>query len=95
MPLEYDDIPGSWGDNSKSWSEIKENAYDKYVFANQTGCLTYGTYVLIGETLRVETQELAEVLTNTWESYGCMTADAVVEQRKKSKKGYWDYETRD
>lgn len=63
MPLTYDDIPGSWGVYSQGWPSTYEHAHAKYVFANKSHVIPYGSYVLMDSDtdrpyLRVETTEL-------------------------------------
>lgn len=61
MPLTYDDIPGSWGLYSKDWPKLSfktkaevDRAYKACVKAH---VVPYGSYVLVGNDLRVETEE--------------------------------------
>ncbi len=44
------DEPGSWGRASEGWPEIRGDvAYDMYVFANTSGAIPYGSYVLMDQ----------------------------------------------
>lgn len=56
----------SWWTLSEGWPETTENAYSKYVFANKSKVIPYGSYVISGETLRVETQQLLDVLNENY-----------------------------
>ena len=60
MPCVYDDIPGSWGDQSKGWPQIKDpdEAARKLVISR--GLVPYGSYVTVGDYLRLETQEYVD-----------------------------------
>ena len=74
MPLQYDDIDGSWGHYSKDWPSTHEHAHAKWVFANKTAIIPYGSYVLMDNhcednkrpCLRVETQELLNKLNENF-----------------------------
>lgn len=53
----------NWWTISEGWHETKVNAHSKYVFANKSnGLIPYGSYVINGDTLRVETNELLNKL---------------------------------
>ena len=53
----------NWWTLSEGWPETTENAYSKWVFANKSNKLIpYGSYVISGNTLRVETSELLNKL---------------------------------
>ena len=72
MPLEYDDIPGSWGEYSKGWPSTSDHAYEKCVFANKSKLIPYGSYVLMESGskqpyLRVENTELLEKLNENFD----------------------------
>lgn len=51
-PLTQDDE--NWRARSESWFVITKDAHEKYVFANQSNTLPYGTYVYVDGGLRVE-----------------------------------------
>jgi hypothetical protein len=57
--LDYD---GSWGDASKDWPAIsfrnEKEAETAYVHAWKDAKVPYGSYVLVGKELRLETLEL-------------------------------------
>jgi hypothetical protein len=57
--LDYD---GSWDDASKNWPFIsfstEEEANQAYVVAWREAKVPYGSYVLVGKVLRIETEEL-------------------------------------
>lgn len=57
--LDYD---GSWGDASEDWPSIsfstEEEAHRAYVLAWREAKVPYGSYVLVGKVLRIETEEL-------------------------------------
>ena len=57
--LDYD---GSWDDASKDWPSIsfpsEEEAQRAYVVGWREAKVPYGSYVLVGKVLRLETEEL-------------------------------------
>jgi hypothetical protein len=61
--LDYD---GSWGDASVGWPEIafstEEVAVKAYVIAWRDVKVPYGSYVLVGNVLRLETEALKEAV---------------------------------
>ncbi len=61
--LDYD---GSWGDASKNWPSIsfstEEEARQAYVTAWRDVKVPYGSYVLVGKVLRLETENLKELV---------------------------------
>jgi hypothetical protein len=84
MPLVYDDIPGSWGTYSEGWPSTSEWAVSKWVFANKSKIIPYGSYVLMESStanpyLRVETQELLDKLN---ENFNIVLRSIVEEQNK-------------
>lgn len=60
MPLAYDDIPGSWAIYSKDWIAIHDPTGDIRQLVIKANLVPYGSYVTVGEVLRVETIEQAE-----------------------------------
>lgn len=79
MPLEYDDEDGSWWRLSEGWPEITNEAYAKYIFANMSKVIPYGSYVFShgdyrnckdsphkGDVLRIENEELQKLLNNNY-----------------------------
>lgn len=66
MPLSYDDIPGSWGVYSKDWPSIKfqdkTSADRAYVACTKEHVVPYGSYVLMDNELRVETETYKQAL---------------------------------
>ena len=56
--LDYD---GSWGDASKGWPEMTFRTEDQANYAHYVGWkyanVPYGSYVLVGTTLRLEKRE--------------------------------------
>lgn|SRR5579863_3979230 len=61
--LDYD---GSWGDASKGWPAIsfptEGQAKVAYVVAWRDAKVPYGSYVLVGKELRIETLELKKLV---------------------------------
>lgn len=65
MPLSKDDpdydVGGSWDYASKGWPSIsfssEEAAEKAYVVAWRDAKVPYGSYVLVGKVLRLETEE--------------------------------------
>lgn len=66
MPLTYDDEPGSWGRASTCWPAVQlcgEDAAKRAFIACSKGALIpYGSYVMVDNSIRCETQELADRL---------------------------------
>lgn len=70
MPLSKDDpaldYPGSWGDASKGWPKLtfgsEERASHAYYVAWRHAGVPYGSYVLVGKNLRLETPEFASAV---------------------------------
>lgn len=70
MPLSQNDpaldYDGSWGDASVNWPSIQfsneETAKKAYVIAWRDVKIPYGCYVLVGSTLRLETEEQKKAL---------------------------------
>ncbi len=66
MPLEYDDIPGSWGVYSKDWPHLtftsERDLERAYVACTLERIVPYGSYVRCDPDLRVETKEQLETL---------------------------------
>jgi hypothetical protein len=68
MPLSQNDpdldYDGSWDDASRSWPSIsfttEEEARRAYVIAWRNAKVPYGSYVLVGNSLRLETETLRE-----------------------------------
>lgn len=56
-----DDYPGCWGDASKDWPYIqfptKEAAEEAYELCVKENVVPYGSYVLLGNHLRLETMQ--------------------------------------
>lgn len=78
MPLIYDDIPGSWGTYSRGWPALRcaneAEANRAFVACSKENAVPYGSYVLVGNDLRVETEELLDQLidhiaTSPFETY--------------------------
>lgn len=71
MPLDQHDpsldYDGSWDSASKGWPfahfPTYELAHHAYVVAWRDAKIPYGSYVLVGNCLRVETRELLERVT--------------------------------
>lgn len=73
MPLNQQDHGDqSWGTLSKGWPQTSEHAYEKYVFANKSKIIPYGSYVFMDYKtqpfpyLRVESQELLDKLNENF-----------------------------
>lgn len=82
MPLEYDDEPGSWGRMSEGWPSTSERAMDKYVFLNKLTHppVPYGSYVIVGKTLRVENKRLLNNLERTFKAAGEPTQKQIMKR---------------
>lgn len=57
MPCVYDDVPGSWGTQSNGWPAIHDPNDDARRLVIRDGLVPYGSYVTVGEYLRLETPE--------------------------------------
>ncbi len=80
MPLAYDDEPGSWGRQSEGWPETSDRVHDKQVFLAKltTPPVPLGSYVCMGDTLRVETPKLLVILDETFAAAGSPTAEQLM-----------------
>lgn len=64
----------NWWDMSEGWPQTTEDAYKKWVFANKSKIIPYGSYVIgtagyagiTVDTLRVETVELLNILNENY-----------------------------
>jgi hypothetical protein len=61
MPLTYDEEPGSWKRLSEGWPEIKfmndTHADVAFILCGRARVVPYGSYVKVGNTIRVETNK--------------------------------------
>lgn len=57
MPLKYDDVPGSWRRQSDGWPAIYDPDGKARALAIEHGLVPYGSYVSVGQYLRVENLE--------------------------------------
>ena len=57
----------NWWTASKGWPETNVDAYQKWVFANKSKIIPYGSYVLGDRVLRVYTQEYLELLNENFQ----------------------------
>jgi len=65
MPCVYDDVPGSWGEQSKGWPSTPYTM-GKWLLCTKANVVPYGSYVVIqphypkndGAYIRVETSEM-------------------------------------
>jgi hypothetical protein len=62
MPLAYDDIPGSWGVYSKNWPYIHDPKGEVRRLVVTGNIIPYGSYVTVGDHLRLETQEYVDIV---------------------------------
>ncbi len=61
----------NWGVLSKGWPQTNEHAYEKWVFANKSKIIPYGSYVLMESNtkhpyLRVESKKDLEILNENF-----------------------------
>lgn len=86
MPLEYDDILGSWGVYSKDWPALhcknKEEADRAFVACTKEHVVPYGSYVQCGLTLRVKIPEYLQKLKAHLEASPLKTATEVIAKYK-------------
>lgn len=47
MPLQYDDVPGSWGTHSTGWPETPYSI-GKWLLCTKALVIPYGSYVVVG-----------------------------------------------
>lgn len=66
MPLQYDDIPGSWGVYSSDWPSLRfrteDGANRAFIACSKGRIVPYGSYVQVDFELRVETPEMKAAL---------------------------------
>jgi hypothetical protein len=79
---DYDE-PGSWGRMSEGWPYIIDRAYDRYVFANCVTSIPYGSYVFMGDRLRVHS-EYIEQLNTDFEKAGRPDSRESVKRRQET-----------
>ena len=60
MPCVYDDVPGSWGSQSTSWPYIDDADGSARRLVIREKLVPYGSYVTVGNQLRLETKEYVE-----------------------------------
>lgn len=78
MPLSQNDpsldYDGSWGVASKDWPKIcfstEKEAERVFYFVTREKLVPYGSYVLSGVELRLETPELKKLVEERWEAKG-------------------------
>lgn len=107
MSLTYDDIPGSWGIYSQNWPKLrcgnKHEADRAFVACTKENLVPYGSYVLMGNDLRVENEQLLEKLidgiaTSPFQSYHKVMMHYEKSYRnsyeslQKYKKDSWEYD---
>lgn len=87
MPLNYDDIPGSWGVYSREWPALefgtKDEADRAFVACSIENIVPYGSYVKVGNSIRVETESFKSQLAIHLIQSPLKTADAVVSACRK------------
>lgn len=76
---DYDE-PGSWGRMSEGWPEISVKARDVYAFASCVKSVPYGSYVLVGDVLRVH-QDHVDRLRSDFRSAGEPAREESVRRR--------------
>ena len=57
----------NWWTLSEGWPETNRYAHAKWVFANMTGIIPYGSYVVRDDVLRVENDQLLSKLNDAFE----------------------------
>lgn len=77
MPLTQDD--DNWWRLSEGWCETNVSARAKWVFANKSNCIPYGTYVINEDVLRVETADLLNKLNEAFD----IVRDAIVNKPRE------------
>ena len=87
MPLTYDDIPGSWGVYSRDWPALefgtKDEADRAFVACSLENVVPYGSYVKVGNSIRVENEVYKSKLAIHLIESPLKTADAVIAARRK------------
>jgi hypothetical protein len=56
----------SWGLLSEGWPQTDDDARGKFIFANISKIIPYGSYVINGNILRVENITLLNLLNNNY-----------------------------
>jgi hypothetical protein len=83
MPLQYDDVPGSWGHQAKHWPTYicrdAEHAQRVFVACSKENVVPYGSYVLDGLGLRVESPAMYDKLELHMRRTGYKTAQEVID----------------
>lgn len=74
MPCVYDDIPGSWGDQSKGWPSIVDPDGIARRMVIEQKLVPYGSYVTVGAQLRLETHEYVDKVRKAMQPEATNTA---------------------
>lgn len=86
MSLEYDDIPGSWGTYSEGWPGMvckdQQEADRAFVACSREKVVPYGSYVMVGLTLRVESDEYLPKLKAHLAASPFKTANEVLDNER-------------
>ena len=68
MPLKCDCYPGCWAEHSENWSRLGDAPWiAETFFVVARRHLPYGTYVCMGDHIRLETEEIKERLLSLHE----------------------------
>lgn len=91
MPLQYDDVPGSWRGFSASWPKIvfltEDEAKRAFIACTKANVVPYGSYVMVGLELRTETLDQRNNLLDWLNDCPEKTYDSLV--NRFIKEGKW------
>ena len=87
MPLQYDDIPGSWGQASKGWPRYtalnSDWAERAFIACSKEYVVPYGSYVAVGLDIRVENLDYLAKLTEHMATARVEDTDEIVRRVNK------------
>jgi len=77
----------SWWKLSEGWSETRQHAKSKWIFANKSCIIPYGTYVVDIENgiLRVETKKLLDLLNENFNIVYRIFREEILKEQKCQK----------
>lgn len=91
MPLEYADVPGSWGYLSRGWPKLTlptdDEANRAYIACTKARIVPYGSYVMVGRELRCEREQYVYALARYLTESPYRTYEALRDHYKET--GQW------
>lgn len=88
MPCVYDDVPGSWGSQSEGWPHIEDADGSVRRLVIREKLVPYGSYVTVGNHLRLETNDYVERVRIAMQSNAPQAAPVPVDTKPDPTKCY-------